>query len=141
MAETKSTTAANRNAEAKPESTNETEPTNQARTPNLTDAKGAAEDPTTANPTVHEGDRLAPGATTSGNSAIPNGTGFHCGVCGRPVGKQGEHYDEDGDQVETPHATTMVVADDWAEKQDEQDQEAADKHAQRKAGRRARAGQ
>lgn len=90
------------------------------------------ESPTTANPTHSPGDNLAPLGTLSGNVLPPNGTGFHCGICGRVVGKEGQHYDEEGDVTETPHANVVVVADDWAQNQRNADGEALQKLADKK---------
>jgi hypothetical protein len=105
-------------------------------TENASGKTGSADDPTTANPTIVEGDRLAPNATTSGNSPVPNGTGFHCGMCGRVVSKEGVHFDEEGEPEESSHPNVIVVPDDWATQQNTADQEAAEKHAARRASRK-----
>ncbi len=96
------------------------------------EADPKADDPTSASPVV-EYDRLGPLATLSHNNLPPNGTGLHCGICGTTVGKEGQHYDADGDQVEVPHANVMVVADNWPAKQDEADVEAAANAKSRKS--------
>lgn len=93
------------------------------------------ESPDTANPTVNPGDNIAPLGTLSYNTLPPNGTGFHCGICGRVVGKEGQHYDDDGDVTETPHANVSVVADDWAANQEKQDAEAGEKIRAKRARR------
>lgn len=97
---------------------------------------GDADDPTTADPTIVEGDRLAPNATTSGNSPVPNGTGFHCGMCGRVVSKEGLHFDEEGEPEENSHPNVIVVPNNWASNQDEAAREAAEKHAARRSARK-----
>lgn len=43
--------------------------------------------------------------------------GFHCGYCGRPVGPEGQHWNEKGEAVPGQHAGTLVVADNWPEVQ------------------------
>lgn len=85
------------------------------------------------NPTpIQPGDNLAPKATLADN---PNnapggtGTGFHCGICGQPIGSEGQHTNANGEQVTTPHAQTLVVADNWPQLQDDQDAEVL-KHEQ-----------
>ena len=35
---------------------------------------------------------------------------YDCGYCGKAIGKEGQHVNEGGEQVETPHAGTMVLA-------------------------------
>jgi hypothetical protein len=42
-------------------------------------------------------------------------TGYHCGYCGVEVGREGQHWDGNGNQVEVPHPGVMVLADGWAE--------------------------
>ncbi len=81
---------------------------------------------TNTNPVVTEGDNLAPGATLAENpnNAPGDGTGFHCGICGQPVGAEGQHYNAKNQEVAVPHANVLVVADNWPALQDEQDAEA-----------------
>lgn len=144
MAERTSTTAAkhpttSNDEKVGPDDTKTGSPATDDKANQPTSAKDKdAADPNTANPTVNETDRLGPGATTSGNVGIPNGTGYHCGICGRVCGKEGEHYNEDDEQTEVPHANVMVVADNWAELQDDQDREAAKKHAEKREERKTR---
>lgn len=90
-----------------------------------------------ANPTVNEGDKLPPLGSLSGNVLPPEGTGFHCGICGQVIGKQGQHYDGDGEVTEVPHANVMVVADNWPDKQVEVDQQAMKELEDRRARRKA----
>jgi hypothetical protein len=52
----------------------------------------------------------------TGNTLPPEGIGFRCGVCGRVVGREGQHYGTDGEITATPHANVLVVADDWADR-------------------------
>lgn len=48
--------------------------------------------------------------------------GFHCGYCGQDVGPEGQHWNEKGEAVANPHAGTLVVANNWPENQDAQDE-------------------
>jgi hypothetical protein len=92
-----------------------------------TDSTQASGDLQDVNPATTPGDNLpANGTLTENPAGLPGaGTGYHCGICGQPVGAEGQHYDGSGDVVTTPHANTMVVADDWPTAQAAGDQEAA----------------
>lgn len=94
-------------------------------------------DEAAANPTVNEGDKLPPLGSLSGNVRPAEGTGFHCGICGQEIGREGQHYDADGEVTGVRHANTLVVADNWPDKQTEQDQKALSDEQDRRARRKA----
>lgn len=76
---------------------------------------GAVDNDPSASETLPQGTVVDP---TSGPQGAPSPfaggkTGYHCGYCGQPVGAEGQHYNSNGETVETPHAHTMVVADRW----------------------------
>lgn len=123
MAETPKTTTSTKQTAANPQAD---------ETPAVRPAQKPGDNPTPIEP----GDNLAPRATLADN---PNnapggtGTGFHCGICGQPIGAEGQHTNANGDQVETPHAQTMVVADNWPQLQDDQDAKVLEDEANRRA--------
>lgn len=120
-------------AVVKTESENATNTTDTNRADTATEGDGVQP----VNPAATPGDNLAPRATLTDNpAALPaSGTGYHCGVCGQPIGAEGQHYRADGEQVTTPHAQTLVVADDWPAKQDQADAEQVQQEAAKKASR------
>lgn len=90
-------TAANRTPRSKSTDTEQTNPTTTENDSNVT-----------------EGGR----AVADRDSLDPNRPGFHCGYCGKPVGPEGQHWDDViGEVVESQHAGTLVVADSWPENQ------------------------
>lgn len=86
------------------------------------------------NPATSPGDNLAPGATLTENAAnLPgSGTGYHCGHCGQSTSSTGEHFDGNGDVVTTPHANTLVLADNWPVEIERDNAESAERYANRK---------
>lgn len=77
---------------------------------------GTATNPPSASETLPEGTPVDPTSGPQG-APSPHTTGFHCGYCGQPVGREGEHFNAEGEAAAAPHANTMVVADDWANRQ------------------------
>lgn len=86
-------------------------------------------DKTTDNTTVTSTDPAVVTEPTRGDASRTDrdgATGYHCGICGQPIGAEGQHYNNEGEQVTASHANTMVVADNWPELQDAQDADKAE---------------
>lgn len=86
---------------------------------------------TTDNTTVTSS---SPAVVTEGESRLnrDGATGYHCGICGQSIGAEGQHYNNDGEQVTASHANTMVVADNWPDLQNAQDADKIEAEAEGK---------